>query len=160
VIDGASKAPPAATSAHGCREVRGGDVLQDEAAGAGPERPVHVLVGVEGREDQDADSSAGLGQDPRRRLQPVHFRHADVHEDHVGVVAADSVDRLEPGPRFTHDLDVGLDAQDHGEAAADQRLVIDDQHPDRHDAAPSVGRCAHINIGRQLPARPPTPRAC
>jgi hypothetical protein len=47
-----------------------------------------VLVGVEGGQDDDlgrvAAGAQGLGGG-----QPVHRRHADVHEDHVGGVPVD-----------------------------------------------------------------------
>src|SRR4029453_13195440 len=101
--------------AHGNGELLGRDVLEHEAAGAGAQCLVDVLVRVEGGQDQHADVPVGLGQDPRGRLEAVHIGHADVHEDHVGTVLAGYLDRLAPGPGLGDDLDVVVNPQDHGE---------------------------------------------
>ena len=55
-------------------------VLEDEAAGAGSERLVDVLVEVERREDQDPRAAVG-GEDAPGRLEPVELGHPDVHQD-------------------------------------------------------------------------------
>jgi hypothetical protein len=57
-------------------------------------------------------------------------------------VLACHLDRLEPGPGLGDDLDVVVDPQDHGEAPADQRLVVDHGDADAHAGSPPVGRWA------------------
>ena len=66
--------------AHGGDQLLGRVVLEHEAAGAGAQRLVDVLVEVERRQDQDPGRVVG-GEDPPRRLEPVELGHADVHED-------------------------------------------------------------------------------
>ena len=48
----------------------GWDVLEHEAACAGAQCLVDALVGIEGREDQDAHRPVGFLDDPEGRLQP------------------------------------------------------------------------------------------
>jgi hypothetical protein len=55
-------------------------------------------------------------------------------------VLAGHLDGLQPRPGLGDDLDVVVDPQDHGEAPADQRLVVDDGDTDAHAGSPPVGR--------------------
>ena len=50
----------------------------------------------------------------------------------VGIEAGGLVDGLEPVARLGHDLDVLLAGEQHAEAGADHRLVVGDEHADRH----------------------------
>jgi hypothetical protein len=71
--------------ADGVDEFGGGGVLEEEAAGAGAQRRIHVLIQVEGREHQHSwPGGAGGGEDLAGCLQSVHDRHPDVHQDDVG----------------------------------------------------------------------------
>ena len=88
-------------------ELLGRVVLEHEAAGAGAERLVDVLVEVEGREDEDPRGGVG-GEDAPGRLEPVELGHADVHQHDGRVEAGGLVDRLEAVARLGDDLDVGL----------------------------------------------------
>ena len=109
----------------------------------GLQRAVHVLVEVERRDDDDGQrvghprSRQGLGG-----VEPVHLRHPDVEQAHVGPQVPGSLDRLAAVGHLGDHLDVGLGVEDHGEPAAHQLLVVGDQHPDRHDATPSSGMVA------------------
>ena len=53
-----------------------------------------------------------------------------------GRVLARGLERLQAVARLADDLDVGLRLEDHPEAGAHERLVVDDQdsnaHPERH----------------------------
>ena len=53
-----------------------------------------------------------------------------------GSVSPGREHRLEAVRRLADDLDVGLGIEDHPEAGADERLVVDDQDPDGHAACP------------------------
>ena len=67
----------------------------------------------------------------------------------VGSKAVGLVDRLEPVARLGHDLDVLLAGEQHPEAGADHRLVVGDEHADRHGRSPASGR-------RVLSTNPPS----
>src|SRR5581483_6533315 len=69
------------------------DVLEQEAARAGTDCVVYVVVEVEGRQDQDASGLAG-GDDAACRLDAVEVGHADVEQDHVGLELAHELDGL------------------------------------------------------------------
>ena len=76
-------------------QVGGRRALEQEAAGAGLEALVHVLVEIEGGEDEDARALVAPQRDDRaRRLDAVHDRHLHVHEHDVGVEAARQLHRL------------------------------------------------------------------
>ena len=82
-------------------------VLEHEAAGAGAERLVDVLVEVEGREDEDPRGRVG-GEDAPGRLEAVELRHADVHQDDGRVEARRLGDGLVAVLRLGDDVDVLL----------------------------------------------------
>jgi PAS domain S-box-containing protein len=107
-------------------------VLEQEAAGAGPQRGDDVVVEAEGREDQDP-----LARQPAGRLDPVHPRHPDVHQHDVGHVQRRGLDRLRPVSGLGHDLDVAGRLQHRLEAGAHHRLVVGDHDPQRRHATPS-----------------------
>jgi hypothetical protein len=70
--------------AHGTAEVVRLHVLEQEAARAGVQRLEHVLVQVEGRQDDHAHlRQLAIRGDPARSLEAVHAGHADVHQDDV-----------------------------------------------------------------------------
>ena len=75
-------------------------------------------------------SSPLVGQDAPRRLEAVELGHADVHQDDVGPQRAHLVDRLAAVRGLADDLDVGLGVEDHAEAGAHERLVVDEQDAD------------------------------
>ena len=128
---------PVGHDPHGVEEVDRERVLQQEAAGPGAERLVDVLVEVEGGEDHDACAGERLvAGDPPRGLEAVHDRHADVHQHDVGALAGHERHRLGAVGGLTDDLDVGLTVEQHREAAAHERLVVGDDHPDRHSVVP------------------------
>jgi hypothetical protein len=87
-------------------------VLEEEAAGAGPEGRVDVLVEVEGGQDEDVGRGPG-GDDPAGGFDAVHVRHPHVHQDHVGLERPSRRQRSDAVAGFTDDLDVGL-ALEHG----------------------------------------------
>ena len=94
--------------------------------------------------------SAPLADDPARRLEAVHLRHADVHEDDVGLLARDEVDGFGAVRRLADDLDVVGRPQQHREAAAHERLVVGDR--DR-------GSFRRLRTGSSATTRKPPPGA-
>ena len=128
---GESSASPAATVRIAAISCSGGSSLSTKPLAPARERLVDVLVEVERREDQDPRGGVG-GEDAPGRLEPVELGHADVHQDDGRVEARRLLDRLEAVARLGHDLDVLLVGEQHPEAGADHRLVVGDEHADRH----------------------------
>jgi hypothetical protein len=73
---------PIGDRADGRQQLAGRGVLEQEAAGTGPQARVDILVEVEGGEDDDPRGAVG-SRDQARRLHPVELRHADIHEHRV-----------------------------------------------------------------------------
>jgi hypothetical protein len=98
------------------------DVLEEEPAGAGAERVVDVLVEVERRQHQDSRPTRPprptcprpacpvrcVAREHARGLDPVHTRHADVHEDDVGMMLAADLHGLVSVRRGADDREVRL----------------------------------------------------
>ena len=57
--------------------------------------------------------------------------------------------RLEPVARLGDDVDVLLAGEQHAKAGANHRLVVGDEHTDRHGPSPPTGR-------RVLSTKPPS----
>ena len=62
---------------------------------------------------------------------PPRLRHPDVHQHDVRRGLDGLLDRLGAVLGLADDLDVGLLLEHHLQAAAEQRVVVDHQHPDR-----------------------------
>src|SRR5690606_13953738 len=122
--------------AHGGDELLGGRVLQQEAARTRAQRGEHVVVDVEGREHHDAGAVRRhlVAEDGGGRLDAVHDGHAHIHEHDVGPEAARLRERGGAVVGLAHHLDVGLRVEDRHEPHAEHRLVVDDEHPDAHEA--------------------------
>ena len=112
------------------------DVLEQEAAGAGDERVEHVLVEVEGGEHQHPRGRLAREQPPGR-LEPVHDRHPDVHQDDVGAGPPAGVDGLRAVAGLGDDSDLRVGLEDHPEAGAHECLVVGDQDADGHAGTPA-----------------------
>jgi hypothetical protein len=123
------------------RELLRRDVLEQEAAGAGAQRLVDVLVQVECGEHQHPDRRRAVERDDAaRRLDPVELRHADVHQHDVRRQPPGQLDRLGAVGGLADDVEVVLGVEDHLEAGAHERPVVGDQ--DAHD----TGACRRSRI--------------
>jgi hypothetical protein len=114
-------------------------VLEQEAAGSGPDRVVDVLVEIERRQHEDAGGVAP-GEQPARRLDAVQSRHPHVHQHDVRPAQAREFDRLGAVRGLGHDVHVLLGVEDHAEAAPDQGLVVGDDHADHERPVGSRAR--------------------
>ena len=103
--------------------------LEQEAAGAGPDRVVDVVVEVEGCEHEDLRAGIAAEQ-VARGLEPVELGHPDVHQHEVRRELARALQRLAPVGGLADHLEVGLRVEDHPQAAAHERLIVGDQDPD------------------------------
>ena len=86
----------------------------------------------------------GPAPSPRRAdlpggLDPVHHRHAHVHQHHVGPVLAAQPDGLGAVGGARDDGDVGLRVEQRGEPGAHDLLVVGDERAD-HGAASAIGQ--------------------
>ena len=131
MIEGERRASPAATVRIAAIELLGLLVLQDEAAGAGAERLVDVLVEVEGREDQDPGLAVGR-EDLPGGLKAVQLGHPNVHEHDVGLKARSLMNGLVAVGGLGHDVDVVLAGEQHPEARAHHRLIVGHEDADGH----------------------------
>ena len=75
--------------------------------------------------------AAGRFTQSPQHLEAVDAGHLDVEEHEVGGVARDRVDRLAPVGALADDLEVAESAQAQLEAAARERLVVDDDGANR-----------------------------
>jgi hypothetical protein len=116
-------------------------VLENEAAGAGTEGLVDVLVEVECRQDEDPGRVIG-GEDAPGRFEAVELGHPDVHQHDRGSIADGLIDRLEAVACLGDDLDVRFTGKQHAETRADHRLIVGDEDADTHGRPPSSGRRA------------------
>jgi hypothetical protein len=108
----------------GGEEILGWGRLQQEPAGADLQRLEHVVVALEGGEDQHPGLVPGGCEDPPSGLQAVQSGHLDVHQHHGRTVATDRVDGLLAVLSLGDDLDVGFSLQNQPEPSADQGLVV------------------------------------
>ena len=77
-------------------------------------------------------------------LEPIHHRHSNVHEHHVGSAAPAGLDRLGPVVGLGHNAQLGVGLEDHAESGSHQGLVVGDDHADGHASTPApVGRCTY-----------------
>jgi hypothetical protein len=108
--------------------------LEDVALGPGPDRLDHEVPVVVGGE-HDHPGLGDLLAEPAGRLDAVHLRHADVQDDEVGLGLPGQIHHLGARRRFAQDLDPfgGLDVP--AQSLADERVVVAQQHPDRHMAS-------------------------
>jgi hypothetical protein len=117
--------------ADGAGQLLAAGVLEQEAARAGLQRVIHVLVQVEGGQHQDPRPAPGLDQ-PGGGFDAVHAGHADVHQDHVGVKQPGLGQRLAAVAGLPGHGQVRLRFEQHSQAFADEVLVVGDQDAD-HD---------------------------
>jgi hypothetical protein len=102
-------------------------VFQEEPGGASPEGVEDVLVEVERREDQNARRGQPVvAGDASGEFDAVHLRHPDVHQDDVGPLPNRELHGAASIGGFPDHVDVGGAAQQHGEAAPHEGLVVVD----------------------------------
>ena len=121
-------------------ELLGRHVLEQEATRARAQRVIDVLVHVEGRQHHDLGVEPVGREHAARRLDPVHLRHPDVHQDHVRSQTLRLCDRVGAVRGLAGDVDVLLGVEDHAEARAHERLVVDDEDAQAHDVSGSLAR--------------------
>jgi RNA polymerase sigma-70 factor (ECF subfamily) len=117
----------------GRADVLGAGILGQVAAGSGAQRAEHALVVGEGGEGDDARAGEPIAQ----RLgggDPVHARHAQVHEHDIGLMDQGERDRLLPVRSAGHELDATQQPEQRRQALAHESLVVGEENPDRRVA--------------------------
>src|SRR5450759_5938329 len=122
-------------------DVFGRRVLEQEAAGTGSECLEGVLVEVEGGEDEYASCRLD-GDDPAGPLETVDARHADVQDCHRRPQAPHQAHGLGTVGPLADDAQVGLPLEDPPQAGASQRLIVNDDELDGHEASTARGSTA------------------
>jgi hypothetical protein len=120
------------------------------------QRVVEVLVEVEGSEHDDLRRVASVREQAAGRLDPVEVGHANVQQDDVGTQVLRLSDRGRAVGGLADDLDVRFRVEDHPEAGADERLVVDNEDADlglacfgaRRPSAACIGTCSPPFRGR------------
>ena len=86
----------------------------------------HVLLLVHGQDDDlHAERQLAEGAD---RFQPVEARHVDVEDDNLGFQAGHQSERLLAIGRLAHDPETRIVIDHIAHPAAQERVVIHDQH--------------------------------
>jgi len=123
------------------------------AIGTGSE-PKAVFAALEHLEGAKGVAVERGDEDDRRRsgalqraedTEPVEARHLDVEEDQIGTRAPDRLYRLKPVLALRHDFDVLIVAKLLANPLPRQRLVIDDDGPDRTRPFPQGQRAGHVD---------------
>src|SRR5690606_27748040 len=122
------------------QELRRRGVLEQESAGPGPQRLVHVLVEVERRHHEHLDGvgHSGAGEFAGG-FDAVEHRHPHVHDHHVRFEPPGEVDGGAAVAALADHFEVGLGVDDGGESGTDERLVVADQDANGsgHDGFPA-----------------------
>ncbi len=121
----------AADAAHAVDEVGAADLLQDVAGGAGHDGAEQGLVVGERREHQAGDLGV-LRADLAADLDAVAVGQADVEDGDVRARGRDAPVRLLGGAGLADDLEVVLGLEQVAQAAADDLVVVEEEHADRH----------------------------
>ncbi len=80
---------------------------------------------------------------PGDRLHPAHRRHPQVHQDHVDVDLLRDRDRLGAVAGLADHLELGVTAEQAAQPVPHDRVVVDDEQPDRgHRSTTGSGTAA------------------
>ena len=106
--------------------------------GTGCQGAHYVLIGVVGGQNDDR-RVGGAGGELLGSPEPIEHRHPDIHQEHVSFLEA--IEGLLAVMGLTCDGDIRGTPENHGQAGADQCVVVDDAYPDR------FSRLAHAGQG-------------
>ena len=112
---------------HG-EQLLGVQVLEQVAVHAHADGPEQPLVVVADRQHDHLDAGELL-EDHLGGLDARHDRHLHVHDHQVGLQPSRLLDALEAVVGLADDLQVRLGVDQRRDRAAEQRGVVDEQHP-------------------------------
>src|SRR5579871_3843822 len=130
------------------------EILEQVAAGAGLKRAQHLNVA--GIRCQDNNSCPRkFAANRRDRVDAVHFRHLQVHQDHVRLMSTKLLDRLTPVRGFGDEFHVGLSREKFRDAVTEQRMVINRQNTNGLSTHSSLSFDASLRLRKsRKPERP------
>lgn len=111
---------------YGGDQLLGRGVFEQVAFRARPQAPEDVLVIVEGGQYDGGHTRVLLGEAPDE-LDPVHARHAGVHQRHVGPGAPQETESVDSVCGLAHHLDGVLYLEQLREPPSHERLVVHDE---------------------------------
>ena len=122
-------------------ELRGGRVLEQEAAGTRAQRLVDVAVEIEGGEHEHTwfGLICPAAEDLSGGLQTVQNRHAHIHQNHVRPQIPGQTHRLCSVGSLPDDGDVGLRVQQRTEPFPHHGLIVGDEAGGAHSAGGAIG---------------------
>ena len=127
-------------------------ILEDVSRCASHQHLAHGALLFEPGERYDLERRMRRFQ-PACGLDPIHLRHADVHQHDVGSQLVDELDRFDAAGRLADDLEV-LAAEQGRERTAEAVVVIHDEHPNA--TGQGKGALGHVQrVRRQLGSRYP-----
>jgi len=88
-----------------------------------------IAVGGRRADHQDRRGPRVIGEGAQH-AEPVEVRHDEIEGHHVGLEELDLLQRVQPVPRVTHDLHVGIAAHHLAHDLAHERRVVDHQEAD------------------------------
>ena len=116
------------------------------------------MVAVEGRQ-HDHLRRVGLLAQPPGRLEPALTPHPQVHQHDVDRGRAGAARDLVTVAGLPHDRDLASPVEHHRQSFADQRVVVDQEHPDRaHAGHGSCASISKVSRPRRWSSSPPTSR--
>ena len=62
----------------------------------------------------------------------MHHRHDQVQQHDIGPQMAGSLEGFLPVRRFAHDVELGIQPEEHAQPLAHHAVIVDHQDPDRH----------------------------
>jgi hypothetical protein len=140
-VHGEARVDRAAAGVHGAHrgdELFDRTIFQQIARDAGVHGAAQIARARERRHDDDPRRARAAAQ-LRGNVEPGQQRHLDVAQQNVRRELLDAAQRGRTVVRVAHDLDVGFQAQQRGERARDELLVLGDDDADQRAAPGASG---------------------
>ena len=137
--------------------------FSDVGLGSGLQGARDLVVGVVGREDDDAGAGIALADLPHQ-LDPFHHRHPQVDERDVGMVSLEGDDAVGAVAGLGDDFEIRLLVDDVGDARAQQRVIVHEQdrrlrrRSERRRLQPATWTCSGSADGSQASTTSVPPR--
>ena len=160
VTDGESIASPSATRRIGADDLVRRGVLEQEAVGAGGDSAPTTWSSASKVVSTITAGACGSRQQGRGRLEPVHAPASGCPSARRRAARArPCASASAPSPASPTTDEVGLAAEHQGQRGADQRVVVDHEHPDGLRGRPSC-RPRYRPAQHEQRAAPGRARAC
>ena len=118
---------PGEHGADAADEIVSGDVFQDVRLRARLQRPLDLVVGVVGRQDDHERARIALANSSHD-FDAFHPRHPQVEQHHIGTMLLPRLDGLDAIAGLGDHFEIGFLIDDVGDAGPEQRVVVDEEH--------------------------------